>query len=128
MPKTKCTKTKAEREAWVRKSAEAARASPKTRKTDPNAGKEPHKQLATKVARKKASQTLPKLCTHYTIIAMREIRKFQKSVDLLIPLLPFQRLIHEITQDFRYDLRFQSSAILATGSCRKVLSVDVRKC
>ena len=44
---------------------------------------------------------------------LREIRHFQRSVDLLIPLLPFQRLVHEIAQDCRMDLRFQSSAILA---------------
>ena len=43
---------------------------------------------------------------------MWEIHHFQKSVDLLIPLLPFQWL-HKITQDFRMDLHFQSSAILA---------------
>ena len=49
----------------------------------------------------------------YTLIAMREIHHFQKSVDLLIPLLPFQWLVCEITQDFRMDLHFQSSAILA---------------
>ena len=37
---------------------------------------------------------------------------FQKSVALLIPLLPFGRLIREITQDFRKGLRFQSGAVL----------------
>ena len=44
---------------------------------------------------------------------MQEIHHFQKSVDLLIPLLPFQWLVHGIAQDFRMDLHFQSSAILA---------------
>ena len=38
---------------------------------------------------------------------------FQKSVDLLISLLPFQQLVYEIAQDFRMDLHFQSSTILA---------------
>ena len=47
------------------------------------------------------------------MMALREIRRFQKSVDLLIPLLSFQRLVHEVAQDFRMDLWFQSSAILA---------------
>ena len=45
--------------------------------------------------------------------ALREIRKYQKSTDLLIRKLPFQRLVREIAQDFRADLRFQSSAVLA---------------
>ena len=34
-------------------------------------------------------------------------------MDLLIPLLPFQHLIHEIMQDFQMNLHFQSGAILA---------------
>ena len=46
-------------------------------------------------------------------MALREIRHFQRSVDLLIPLLPFQRLVCGIAQDFNIGLRFQSSAILA---------------
>jgi histone H3 len=46
-------------------------------------------------------------------VALREIRRYQKSTDLLIRKLPFQRLIREIAQDFKNDLRFQGSAILA---------------
>ena len=46
-------------------------------------------------------------------VALREIRKFQKSTDLLIRKLPFQRLIREIAGQFKSDLRFQSQAILA---------------
>ena len=44
--------------------------------------------------------------------ALREIRHFQKSTALLIRKLPFQRLVREIAQDFKTDLRFQSAAIL----------------
>jgi histone H3 len=47
------------------------------------------------------------------IVALREIRKYQKSTELLIRKLPFQRLVRELAQDFRSDLRFQSSAVLA---------------
>ena len=46
-------------------------------------------------------------------VALREIRRYQKSTDLLIRKLPFQRLVREIAQDFKTDLRFQSSAVLA---------------
>ena len=46
-------------------------------------------------------------------VALREIRKFQKSTDLLFRKLPFARLVYEIGQDFKTDLRFQSQAILA---------------
>lgn len=45
--------------------------------------------------------------------ALRDIRKYQKSTDLLLRKIPFQRLVREIAQDFRSYLRFQSSAILA---------------
>ena len=64
-------------------------------------GKIPRKQLATKAAKKKAT---PKPRRSYAIVVLREIRGFQKSVDLLIPLLPFQRLVREIAQDFKMGL------------------------
>ena len=46
-------------------------------------------------------------------VALREIRKCQKSTELLIRKLPFQRLLREIAQKIKFDLRFQSTAILA---------------
>ncbi|XP_032871080.1 histone H3.3-like [Amblyraja radiata] len=46
-------------------------------------------------------------------VALREIRRYQKSTELLIRKLPFQRLVREIAQDFKTDLRFQSSAAMA---------------
>ena len=51
---------------------------------------------------------------HPGTVALREIRHFQKSTDLLIKKLPFQRLVREIAQDIHSQpLRFQGSAILA---------------
>ena len=46
-------------------------------------------------------------------VALRAIRKYQKSTELLIRKLPFQRLLREVAQDFKTDLRFQSHAVLA---------------
>ena len=46
-------------------------------------------------------------------VALREIRKYQKSTELLIRKLPFQRLLREIAHEIKSDLRFQSTAILA---------------
>merc|ERR1711981_917840 len=46
-------------------------------------------------------------------VALREIRRYQKSTELLIRKLPFRRLVREIAQDFKTDLRFQSSAVMA---------------
>ena len=45
-------------------------------------------------------------------VALQDIRHFQKTSALLIRKLPFQRLVREIAQDFKTDLRFQSAAIL----------------
>ncbi len=45
--------------------------------------------------------------------ARKQIRKYQKSTDLLIRKLPFQRLVREVAQDFKVDVRFQGSAVLA---------------
>jgi len=52
-------------------------------------------------------------------VALREIRRYQKSTELLIRKLPFQRLVREIAQDFKTDLRFQSAAIGALQVCFK---------
>jgi histone H3 len=46
-------------------------------------------------------------------VALREIRRYQKSTELMIKKLPFQRLVKEIATNFRSDLRFQSSSIIA---------------
>jgi histone H3 len=48
-------------------------------------------------------------------VALREIRRFQKTTDLLIRKAPFQRLVPEITQNLfsHKDIRFQSLAVLA---------------
>ena len=46
-------------------------------------------------------------------VALREIRRYQKSTELLIKRLPFQRLVKEIAQVYQRDLRFQSGAVEA---------------
>ncbi|RSH81524.1 centromeric DNA-binding histone H3-like protein cse4 [Saitozyma podzolica] len=50
-------------------------------------------------------------------VALREIRKYQKSTDLLIAKLPFARVVREVAMDMTSmeidNLRWQSSALLA---------------
>jgi len=73
-------------------------------------GAAPRKQLATKAARenvKKPHRYRP------GTVALRDIRKYQKTTELLIRKLPFQRLVREIAQEMKQDLRFQSHAVLA---------------
>jgi histone H3 len=100
--------------------------------TPTSGGKAPRKQLASKAARKSAPSTGGVKKPHRYkpgTVALREIRRYQKSTELLIRSvpschhrqshsanslnrkLPFQRLVREIAQDFKSDLRFQSSAI-----------------
>ena len=46
-------------------------------------------------------------------VALREIHWYQENTELLIRKLPFQCLVREIAQDFKSDLCFQSSAVMA---------------
>ncbi|MCE5166456.1 5-hydroxytryptamine receptor 2A [Datura stramonium] len=74
------------------------------------------KQPATNAARKSAPATGGERKPHRFkpgTVALREIRKYQKSTELLIRKLPFQRLVKEIAQDFKTDLRFQGGAVAA---------------
>lgn len=59
------------------------------------------------------------------VLALREIRKFQKSTDLLIRKLPFERLVREIAQKLKQDLRFQSAAIIALQEASESYLVDL---
>lgn len=85
-------------------------------------GKAPRKQLATKAARKTgpAPGTGGVRKPHRYrpgTVALREIRRYQKSTELLIRKLPFQRLVREIAQGeavrARLDIRFTSASLLA---------------
>jgi histone H3 len=80
-------------------------------------GKAPRKSLATKAAKKSAPTSNAGIKKTHRFkpgtVALREIRKYQKSTELLIRKAPFQRLVREIAQDYKTDLRFQSNAVAA---------------
>ena len=50
---------------------------------------------------------------HYrpSSVALREIRRYQRSTELLIKKLPFQRLVREISQKLKNGIKFQSAAL-----------------
>ena len=81
-------------------------------------GQAPRKQLARMAAIKAAPTKVglkvkkPRRFRPGTV-ALREIRKYQKSTDLMIRKLPFQRLVREIAFNMKTDLRFQSNALQA---------------
>ena len=94
-------------------------------------GKAPRKQLAAKSAKSSARKTAVSIASCFSLshyfnypfflflmqaaaggvkkphrfrpgtVALREIRRYQKSTELLIRKLPFQRLVREIAQDFK---------------------------
>ena len=75
-----------------------------------------HKRVGQKqTASKKSRESAIKKPHRYRpgTVALREIRRYQKSTDLLIKKLPFQRLVRDIAKGFNKELRFQSTALLA---------------
>jgi histone H3 len=71
--------------------------------------KAPRKHLANKAARKTAPSAGGMKKPHRYrpgTVALREIRRYQKSTDLLIRKLPFQRVVREIASEYKNDLRF----------------------
>ncbi|XP_037676821.1 histone H3.3C-like [Choloepus didactylus] len=91
-------------------------------------GKAPRKQLAMKATCKSVPSTGGmKKPHHYRpgTVALHEIRRYQKSTELLICKLPFQHLVREIAQDFKTDLRFQSAAISALQEASEAYLVSL---
>lgn len=58
-------------------------------------------------------------------VALREIRKYQKTTNLLLSKRPFQRLVREVAQEFKCDLRFQAAAIEALQEAAENYLVDL---
>ena len=84
--------------------------------------------MASKAARKTAPASASVKKPHRYrpgTVALREIRKYQKSTELLIRKLPFQRLVREVAQDFKNDLRFQSSAVMALQEAAEAYLVSL---
>ncbi len=94
-------------------------------------GKAPHLHLATKgawaAARKPTIAVRKPHRWHPGMVALREIQKYQKNIDLLIRKAPFQRLVREILQpnSKNSDMQMQSTALLALQEATKYFMVDV---
>ncbi|KAE9419402.1 hypothetical protein Angca_003326 [Angiostrongylus cantonensis] len=93
-----------------------------------NGMKVPRKQLVAIAARKSA----PVICAvkkphRYRpgTVALREIRRYRKSTELLIRKLPFQRLVREILQYHNAYLRLQSSAVMALQEAAEAYLVEL---
>ncbi|KNC54420.1 histone H3 [Thecamonas trahens ATCC 50062] len=62
-------------------------------------------------AKTAAGVTKPTMSNRPASVALREIRKYQRSTDLLIRRLPFERLVRELAQELMPDLRFKPQAL-----------------
>ena len=91
-------------------------------------GKAPRTQLATHAARMSAPNYGGIKKPHRYrpgTVALREIRKYQRSTELLIRKLPFQRLVREVTCGYHVDLRFQSAALMALQEAAEAYLVGI---
>ena len=91
-------------------------------------GKAPRKQLSTKAALKAAPAIGGCKKPHRYrpgTVALHEICKYQKSTDLLLCKLPFQRFVREVTQDNRGGLHFQATALAASQEASKAYLIGL---
>merc|ERR1711869_125811 len=91
-------------------------------------GMAPRKALASKAARKSAGDIAGQKKTRRFrpgTKALREIKKLQKTTDLLLRKLPFQRLVREIAHGENADLMFQAQALLALQEATEMYMVGM---
>jgi histone H3 len=93
----------------------------KSPRTLPLAYKAARKKLLVPVKARKKPRWRP------GTVALREIRRYQKSTDLLFPKLPFQRLVRDIASEMSVcdNLRFQPMALLALQEASEAYLVGV---
>ena len=98
---------------------------PTSKKVSAKGGKQPQKHLLHKLIRQKSATCGIKKPHRYHpgLLALREIHRYQQSIDSLIRRTPFNKLIKEISQEYRVcpdgpgtpsvQVRFQSTALAA---------------
>ena len=103
-----------------------ARTKQTARKT--TSGIQTRRHLATMAARKTAPRTGGMKKPHRYrpgTVTLRLIRRYQRSTELLIRKVPFQRLVRELAQTIKADLRFQSAAMVALQEAAEAYLVGV---
>ena len=91
-------------------------------------GKVPRRQLTSKGVRKSRPTAGGVKKPHRYrpgMVALREIRQYQQSTELLMAKYPFQRLVRKVARKHKSDLRFQSSAILALQEATEAYMVSL---
>jgi len=106
------------------KSAAASKAPKKGRKNI--GGKAPRKTAAKSATTEDGK---PKIRKPHRFrpgtVALRQIRKYQKTTDLLVQKLPMQRLVRELAHELEPTLRFQKTAFEALHEAAEKFLVDL---
>lgn len=101
----------------IEKTSSKKKAEKKSKNSDNEEGSKSTTKKTSKVSKKahKTSRSGPRKAHRHRpgVVALREIRKYQKSTEPLIRKLPFQRLVRSIAQEYRSDMRFQAAALAA---------------
>ena len=106
MARTKCTTRKDEKGKVRTKWPTHGQKQPRSQAGNPPAQHQPHRyQPGT--------------------VALREIRKYQRSTDLLIHKLPFQCLVHEIVQGFNIEFRVLPAMVMALQEATEAYLVQL---
>jgi histone H3 len=86
---------------------------PKSKKSPRQSPKKSPRQSPKKSPRQSPSKNTDKRKHRYKpgTVALRNIRKYQKGDDKLIPYAPFNRLVRSVAQDYKQDVRFTKDAI-----------------
>jgi histone H3 len=104
-------------------------------------GKAPRKQFPAMTATMHGADAFKKPQRFRpSTVALRQIRPYHKSTELLIKKVPFQRLVREVAQKYKVriacksdsriyetvqaDIRFQSSALLALQEAAEAVSAS----
>lgn len=94
------------------------------------------KELPSEVARKSHRPWHPSTKEKFEIkkpgsqqprgaVALQEIKKYQNSTELHIRALPFQRLVREITSEFKLNFRFETKALVALQEASEAFLVSL---
>ena len=81
--------------------------------------KQPRSQSDKALAQQQPHRYRPRM------VALREIRRYQKSTELLICKLPFQHLVHEILQGFGVGFRVTPAMMMALQEAAEAYLVQL---
>ena len=111
MPKAKLTASKLPSKAKA--DAKAKKASQKT------------SQKSVKGAASQSQAEKKKIRFKPGTVALREIKRYQRTTDLLLPRAPFQRVARELCSNIDADLRFAPQALIAMQEAAEAYLVGV---